>query len=369
MAFDILSAEGADAARWTALVNELPAPHRDIHFLPEYGRIYRDSYGFEPLLAVYTGDDGFVLQPLVRRPLAALPFLADAADAASYHDIANPYGYGGPLSSARDLAVAHRLYARFAAAFAAWCDEQNLASEFASLHPFMADYQLALIGKTMAPQHEKDVVFIDLSAGQEGILAGVNRGHRSSLNKARRAGVRIEKVEPTAQNLAMFNDIYKETMTRRNAASRWFVPDDYFSHCCKQLGPNRVSIFFATVGAQIECGYLLIHDFDVAYYHFAGTRALFSELRANNLTMFETAVWAQQAGYRRYHLGGGVSSQDDDSLFRFKAGFSGLRAPLYTYFCVRDRLVYDRLCERKRAFELATAGAESTSDFVPIYRR
>jgi hypothetical protein len=368
MSFEILSAEGDDARRWTALINDLPPQRRDIHFTPEYGRIYRDSYGFEPLLAVYSDSDHFVIQPFIRRPLRELPFLAQSADA-SYWDIANPYGYGGPLSSAEDPETGHRLYQRYTETFAAWCDSEDLASEFASLHPFMADHQRELIGRTIDLRHEKDVVFIDLSHGSEGILSGINRGHRSGINKASRANVQIRRVEPTDANLDILSEVYRQTMVRRNAATRWFVPDSFFLNCFKHLGPNRASIFFAYVGSVVECVYLLMHDFGIAYYHFAGTRAQFPELRANNLTMYETALWAQKAGYGRYHLGGGVTSREHDTLLRFKAGFSNLRAPLYTYFCVRDKTVYDRLCERKRAYELATSGVESQSDFVPIYRR
>src|ERR1700687_2390162 len=98
MAFEILSAE-KDSARWTALVAALPVEHRDIHFLPEYARIYRDSYGYGAHLAIYTADEGFVIQPFVRRPLRELPFLAGASDAGNFSDIANPYGFGGPISS------------------------------------------------------------------------------------------------------------------------------------------------------------------------------------------------------------------------------------------------------------------------------
>ena len=369
MGFEVLSAEGDDARRWTALVNNLPAQRRDIHFTPEYGRIYRDSYGFEPLLAVYSDRGHYIIQPLVRRPLGKLPFLAQSADSAAYWDIANPYGYGGPLSSADDPEAGRGLYQRYAEAFAAWCDAEDLASEFASLHPFMADHQRKLIGSTIALRQEKDVVFIDLTQGEEGILGGINRGHRSSINKASRANVQIRKVETTGANVANFNEIYRQTMVRRNAAARWFVPDTFFSNCCKHLGRDRVSLFFAFVGSEVECAYLLMHDFGVAYYHFAGTRARFPDLRANNLTMYETALWAQKAGYSRYHLGGGVTSNDDDSLLRFKSGFSDRRVPLYTYFCIRNKGVYDRLCERKRVYELTTAGAESQSDFVPLYRR
>ena len=79
MTFDILSAEGGDAGRWTKLVGGLAAAHRDIHYLPEYGRIYRNTHGFEPVLAVYSSAEGYVLQPFVKRPLAGLPFLAGAA--------------------------------------------------------------------------------------------------------------------------------------------------------------------------------------------------------------------------------------------------------------------------------------------------
>ena len=65
MAFDILSAEGEDALHWAALVNALPAEHRDIHFLPDYGRMYRHSYGFSSHLAVYRAGEDFVIQPFV----------------------------------------------------------------------------------------------------------------------------------------------------------------------------------------------------------------------------------------------------------------------------------------------------------------
>ncbi len=369
MAFEILSAEAEDALRWTALVNKLPAELRDIHFLPDYGRIYRDTYGFSPHLAVYRAGGDFVIQPFVRRPLRDLPFLADAPDAGNFSDIANPYGYGGPLSNVSDPETARLLYSGFAEAFAEWCDEADIASEFVSLHPFMAQYQLALVNPVIAPKLEKNIVFIDLAQSETALTKSLRKGHRSSIAAARRAGVRIEKREATASNLAVFNEMYDTTMVRQQAADRWFVPNSYFETCMRQLGAGRSSLFFAIVDGEVESGCLLMHDFAMAYYHFAGTYAKHPALGVNNLMVYETAIWARAAGYTRYHLGGGVTRSADDSLLRFKAGFSDLRTPLYTYFRVRDQVVYDQLCERKRAFELATTGTESASDFVPIYRR
>jgi len=68
----------------------------------------------------------------------------------------------------------------------------------------------------------------------------------------------------------------------------------------------------------------------------------------NNLMVYETAVWAARRVTLVITSGGASPAKTTDSLFRFKAGFSGLRAPLYTYFCVRNPAVYDLLCDRKR---------------------
>ena len=81
MPLEILSVEGKDAAHWTELVNGLAPEHRDIHFLPEYGRIYRDCFGFTPFLAVYSDEEGYVLQSFVQRKLDGLPFLSGSSDA------------------------------------------------------------------------------------------------------------------------------------------------------------------------------------------------------------------------------------------------------------------------------------------------
>src|SRR5262249_2741218 len=120
MTFEVLSAEGEDATRWTELIEALPAECRDIHFLPEYGRIYRDTYGFGSHLAVYPDDRGYVVQPFVRRPLRELPFLAGFPDAKTYSDIANPYGFGGPVSNVTDVSLAQELYKTMAEGLSRW---------------------------------------------------------------------------------------------------------------------------------------------------------------------------------------------------------------------------------------------------------
>ncbi len=368
MPLDVLSLD--DGARhWTGAVADLPPERRDIHLLPEYARIYRDGYGHRPFLARYRDANGFVIQCFVRRELRGLPFLSGTADGGRFSDIANAYGYGGPVCSLPGAEEGHALYCAFASEFAAWCETELIASEFCSLHPLMIEHQRGLIGDMLPARFIKDVVVIDLAAAEPEIGSGLRKGHRSSVTLARRSGVRVVQVEPSPANLELFRAMYEATMLRRQAAERWFLPEGFFSLTCSLLGERRATLLFAFVSDELESGCLLMHDFSTAYYHFAGTFAKHPMLGVNNLLVLEAALHARRAGYQRLHLGGGVTADADDSLFRFKAGFSTGRAPLYTYFAVRNRAVYDELCARKRSYERQTTGAESQSDFLPLYRR
>jgi hypothetical protein len=69
-------------------------------------------------------------------------------------------------------------------------------------------------------------------------------------------------------------------------------------------------------------------------------------------------------GDRVMHLGGGVEAFDD-SLFRFKAGFSDRRQPFRTWRVVLDPHRYAALSE---AVDPAADPADFTGYF-PIYRR
>lgn len=364
MSFDVLSSRGKDADTWRARLDELGAAFSDIHFLPEYGRIYEQSYGYSAHLACLRSRAGLIVQPFVRRPLASLPFLSRHCAGGDSADIANAYGFGGPLG--RPDAATYRAFER---ELEAWCEEASVASEFASLHPLMADAQRGLIGDGLPLEFVKDVVVVDLGLSESELLSGLRKGHRSSLKRAQRSGVTVHNVPPNAENVAVFAAIYSETMTRLGAASRWFFPEDFFSATIEHLGADRTTLFFAHVDGVLESAALFMHDGPIAYYHFAGSKAQFPDLGVNNLMVFEALMYFKRRGLRCLHLGGGATDNPEDTLLRFKAGFSTCRAPLYTYFKVRSRTVYDELCRLKIRDEIAQDGVESTSRFLPLYRR
>lgn len=55
-------------------------------------------------------------------------------------------------------------------------------------------------------------------------------------------------------------------------------------------------------------------------YHLSGSVREYSSLAANNLLLYEAALWGAANGYKSLYLGGGVGARED-SLFRFKRTF------------------------------------------------
>ncbi len=366
MKFEVLPSRGEGGNRWRELISMLPRSARDLHFIPEYYEIYRRTYGFEPMLAVIKDDNAVVLQPFVVRTLHDPPFTGASPPA---RDIANAYGYGGPVGIG-EAADVLRLAPRFGELLHRHLIDLGIASEFCSLHPFLLDRQRPLVeAMGLSPSFEKSVAYLDARQCGDDLVTSLGRGTRSKIARARRKGVQVQKVEANQANLRAFEALYRSTMQRKGAADRWFFPDGYFSNCVLELGSERTSLFFATVEGSLASAYFLIHDFDTAYYHFGASDERFFDARPNDLMLVETAQWTVRSGFLRYHLGGGVSSSPDDTLMKFKSSVGKATAPLYTCFRVHDASSYDRMASMKKRYEIETYGSESASTFLPVYRR
>lgn len=367
MRFRVLRAEGAERREWHNLVASLPSGLRDIHFLPEYALIYQSTYGQTPYLAVLEQDGASILQPFVARCVNELPFLR-GGDAPRYTDVANAYGFGGPLA-ANSASEKGELLDQFEQHFVDYCQKQGFASEFTLLHPLLMNHRILENRTDIIINEEKRLVAIPLSGGAESIWSGLSRGQKSSVNRAKRAKVQVS-VEPiNPGSLEIFSRLYLQTMQRHGAAQKWYFPDNYFTNCVSNLGCDRVSLMFARVGDRVVAAHMVLHGFNAAYYHFGGSDEAYHEYHAGSLLIFESAIWAARQGYQHYFLGGGVTAAPDDKLYRFKAGFSRESRSLFSYGRILNTEVYEELVRLKRVYEIAQDGCASESNYFPLYRR
>ena len=161
-----------------------------------------------------------------------------------------------------------------------------------------------------------------------------------------------------------FLGIYNQTMDRVNAKDSYYFGREYFAriaqlpgvHCCIiKSGPTilAASIFF-------ECG-------GIIQLHLGGTRTEFLSTSPFNMILYDMIHWAKSRGNRWLHLGGGVGGEDD-SLLRFKAGFSPTRFHFQTARLIINEVKYRQLVDLKAQAVQLTSEMTFDSNFFPAYR-
>jgi hypothetical protein len=187
---------------------------------------------------------------------------------------------------------------------------------------------------------------------------GIRKRLREQIRRNQRRGWGVE-VSPGGEvpdrARAAFERAYAETMTRTEAAERYFFPSEYFE---RLLDSDRSWLLVAARGEEAEAlaGAIAVASDGYLHYFLGGTadRALADSPMKN---LF--AAMIELGGERGLpvSLGGGVSP--GDSLDAFKRGFTNAQAPWHTHELVCDPAAYE---------ELAAAAGTVPEGYFPAYR-
>jgi Acetyltransferase (GNAT) domain len=269
---------------WHNYVTQLPPHLRDVHFLPEMMVPYEETRMGRGMLLVDECGGEFLIQPLLRL---------------TNGELRHPYNFGGPIATPD-----YKLHS-----------PELRGPVFCTLNPFLAEAQLGLLKWAM---YRKDVVWVDLTRPVK-----LRQTTRHCVAKAEKAGAYLKLVS-THEAVSLFIQMYHLTMKRNAAAPHWFFPLEWFLSFVRALAENA-TLFLAYCNDELQAGCILLHGFGTCYYHFAASYG--KDPNINHFMVAKSLEWARTKGHSKFHLGGGV--QPDDGLFRFKAGFSALRAPVY----------------------------------------
>jgi serine/alanine adding enzyme len=251
--------------------------------------------------------------------------------------VLTPYGYGGPVGG--DLAAFWPAYER-------WCRERGVLTTFVRFHPLYGNQRGAPVHvETLAPTIGWRLAGTDL-------LAGLHLKHRNKVRKAVAAGV----VVTTGEGLGDFVPLYAETMRRAGAAPFYSFSPAYWQGL-ERLGGGLVR-FDALIGDEAVASALCLSSPPWLHYHLGAAADAGRATGAMNLLLLEAAHWAQERGYERFHLGGGLGGERD-SLHEFKRRFDpGGLLDAAVGKAVHDEAAYRSLTEGDVGFE----------GFFPAYR-
>jgi serine/alanine adding enzyme len=339
----------ADAERWRAV---LPT-NAFVMGSVEYARVLEKLTGGAARLFVADWGQAAAAYPFLQRSVPAPPL---AAGAGERWDTFTPE-YSGPIFT-RPPPPCDAGAPRFADLFAAYCREQGIVAEFAHLSPWTPPELL----DESCVHPNREVVYIDLTWGEEEIWKrSLTTDARRQVKQAERAGVRVRRAA-SVEDVREFHRLYELTMARRNAADRYHFPLEYFVSFFETM-PGNAFFALAEHHDRVIAGGLYFHDEREVVWHLSAADMAFSGIRPVNAYHYDTIRWAVRQGKRRMLCGGAY--QPGDGVFRFKAGFSPLRAQFKTYRRVHDPASYAALT---RAWSAQHGGRPPGGEFFPAYR-
>jgi hypothetical protein len=185
------------------------------------------------------------------------------------------------------------------------------------------------------------------------------RGVRSRLaeqiRQNERAGWTVEVSagpEASDHQRAAFGALYTETMTRADAAPRYFYDAAYFGHV---MGFSSSWLLLAhSADGNIQAGAIAALSDGLLHYYLGGTADDALEDSPFKNVVAAMIDLADDLDVP-LNLGGGVAA--GDGLERFKRGFANAEAPFVTHEVVCDPTAYEEL----------SVGREA-GDFFPPYR-
>jgi len=336
---------------WIEAWNRWPA--REVSAHPSYLRLFAADDDEVRCASFFAPDGGEVLYPFIRRNLSDLA----GGDIAS--DITSPYGYGGPASwGLQDIESASALFWDL---FDLWAAKNAIVSEFIR-------FDLIAEGPSYPGKKIRRSINVvrSLELDDEKMWMSFEQKVRKNVRKAERSGVTIA-VDETGAQIADFRRLYAGTMERRDAATGYHFPQEFFEaiHCGL---PGQFAYFHAYLDDVMISTELVLMSENSVYSFLGGTDSAAFDSRPNDLLKHTIIRWARGKGRTNFVLGGGASP--GDGIERYKRAFAPHGSvDFFTGQRVLIPDVYQTLVSARRN-EIERAGGiwPKDSDFFPAYR-
>ena len=295
-----------DCEKWRHILGFFPEELRDVYFWPEYVALHCFKRDSSALMFMCKYGDKLWAYPFLLQPIT---HIGGKALENVWFDIETAYGYGGPLANTEDsnfLSAANQ-------AFSEWCQKQNVVAEFVRLHPLL--HNECWIDPHMELVHERETVSLRLDS-VTGDKVTFNATTCNMLKRAERLEIRVN-VFPARNHFAQFVRLYLNAMVRIKADKYYYFSNEYFHGLAQLVQENGWLIAAEQDGIWIAAAVFLRGPYWI-HYHLSALDTNKRIPGATNTILYTAAQMGCGIGLERLHLGGGRTSNPDDSLLRFK---------------------------------------------------
>jgi peptidoglycan pentaglycine glycine transferase (the first glycine) len=173
----------------------------------------------------------------------------------------------------------------------------------------------------------RNTMLIDLTRGEDDLLAAMKPKTRYNVRLAQKKGVEIRPGDPG--DLELLYHLYAETAQRDGFIIR---PLEYYRDAWGSfIRSGLAHPLFAAVDGQAVAGLILFRFADRAWYMYGMSSALHREKMPNHLLQWEALRWAKAQGCTVYDLWGAPDElKESDAMwgvYKFKEGLGADFAP------------------------------------------
>ena len=322
--------------KWDDIIKTFPDEKQDIYFTPDYYSLY-ENYGDGKAICFVFEKNGYIaLYPFLMNPITPIGYELDK----EYYDIQGAYGYNGLIASTDDA----DFIACFWEEFDAWCQDNDIVAEFMRFHPLLNNQRLA--SPKMKSFFSRHTVALDLNLSLDEIWTQqFSSKNRNMIRKAEKEGVEVVE----SNDYEAFRNLYDRTMTNLNAENYYFFPQSYYDEYKKSFKNDSI-LCFAIYGGEIIAGSMFMFCGNFAHYHLSARNREYSRYAANNLILWYGIQKAKERGCKWFHLGGGTTGEENDSLLLFKQNFSKSKMDFWIGKRVHNQKVYDNVVSQWKKY-------------------
>lgn len=314
--------------RWNNILQSINPEYRDIYFTEEYHRLNIEARE-QAKAFVYTEGEMIMVFPFLSREWAT-------EDGVWVKDFESAYGYGGPIYNTADINFIRRSLNEFVKEV----KSEGYLAGFVRFHPLLENYkQFEIAGDLI---YDRKTIAINLNQSIEDVwMNEIHTKNRNVIKKGEKEGLSFV-ADNDFITLPDFKRLYESTMDKLSADSYYYFSEDYFNKL-KTLLPDS---FIGNVSYQGEiiASAIFFYDGIYGHYHLAGSNVEKLSLSPNNYLLWAAAQELKNRNVKWFHLGGGVNSDEKNSLFQFKRKFSKSTRDFYIGKMIFNKSLYNDVC-------------------------
>ncbi len=350
---EIINIDESD--KWDSMVKSFN--NYDVYYLSRYTKAFKLHGDGEPILIYYHDEEIRAINVVMIRDIAEDKRFKDKIESENLFDITTPYGYGGFIIEG---ILNDNNLKKFNEEYSDYCRSKNIISEFVRFHPILKNskvnseiYEVVDLGKTITMDLiSKEQIWNDLSSK-----------NRNVIRKAIKSDVAVYWGR-SPELIDEFIPLYNTTMNKDDATDYYYFKKEFYKSVLEDLRYNSL-IFYALYDQKIISMSMILFGNDNMHYHLSASDREYQSLAATNLLLYEAACWGCENGYKSFHLGGGLGS-NEDSLFKFKKAFNKNSE---TYFSIGRKIFDQEKYNELIQIRIQEDEFDTDTTFFPKYRK